>query len=249
MAEALGQHEAERTRTEATLQRLSRSLLEALESERRTIARELHDELGQSLQAIKINLQTAQRFPQEGAARLTDSIGLVDHTIQQVRALSVDLRPSLLDDLGLVAALEWYVERQAQRFGFVGRFAASPHNLRLNPTVETACFRIVQEALTNVARHAKATQVWVELRQQGEKLHLMIRDNGVGCDVSAMQERAVQGVSFGLLGMRERAELAGGTFTMQSAPARGTEIRLCFPLQSVFPMNQESRTLPSRANS
>jgi signal transduction histidine kinase len=246
MAEALAQHEAERARTEATLQRLSRSLLEAQESERRAVARELHDELGQSLQAIKINLQTAQRFPQEGAARLAESVGLVDHTIQQVRALSVDLRPSLLDDLGLVAALEWYVERQAQRLGFVGRFVAEPHALRLDPTVETACFRIVQEALTNVARHAKATRVWVDLRQQGEELHLVIRDDGVGCDVRAMQERAIQGASFGLLGMRERAELAGGTFTMHSAPAQGTEIRLCFPLRSVVPTNPEAPALAPR---
>ena len=242
MADALAQHEAERTRTEAALQRLSRSLLEAQESERRAIARELHDELGQSLQAMKINLQTAQRFPQESAARLAESIELVDHTIQQVRALSVDLRPSLLDDLGLVAALEWYVERQAQRFGFVGHFVAKPHDLRLNSTVETACFRIVQEALTNVARHAKATQVWVELQQQGEELHLVIRDDGVGFDVRAMQERAIQGASFGLLGMRERAELTGGTFTMHSAPAQGTEIRLCFPLHSVLLMDQAPHT-------
>jgi len=249
MAEALAQHEAERARTEATLQRLSRSLLEAQESERRAVARELHDELGQSLQAIKINLQTAQRFPQEGAARLAESIGLVDHTIQQVRALSVDLRPSLLDDLGLVAALEWYVDRQAQRFGFVGRFVATPHDLRLNPTVETACFRIVQEALTNVARHAQATHVRIDLRRQDEELHLVIRDDGVGCDARAMQEQAVQGASFGLLGMRERAELAGGTFTMRSAPAQGTEIQLRFPLRSILLMNQESLALSSQATS
>ena len=247
MAEALAQHEAERIRTEATLQRLSRSLLEAQESERRAIARELHDELGQSLQAIKINLQTAQRFPQEGAARIAESIGVVDHTIQQVRTLSVNLRPSLLDDLGLVAALEWYVERQAQQVGFVGHVTAEPRDLRLNPTVEIACFRIVQEALTNVARHAQASQVWVELQQQGEELQLVIRDDGVGCDVRVVQESAVQGNSFGLLGMRERTELAGGTFTMHSAPAQGTEIRLRFPLRSVLMKHEEPLALAPHA--
>jgi signal transduction histidine kinase len=242
MAEALEQHEAERSQTEATLQRLSRNLLEAQENERRAIARELHDELGQSLQAIKINVQTAQRFPQENAARLIDTIGLVDHTIQQVRALSVDLRPSLLDDLGLVVALEWYVQRQAQRFGFDGQFVATPSDLRLNPTVETTCFRIVQEALTNVARHAKAKHVWVNLQQQAEELQLEIRDDGVGGDVSAMQARALQGNSFGLLGMRERAELAGGTFTIKSAPAQGTKIHLSFPWQSVVLSASEPTT-------
>ena len=234
MAESLAQHEAERAQTEAALQRLSRSLLEAQETERRAIARELHDELGQSLQAIKINLQTAQRFPQEGPARLAECVDLVNHTIQQVRTLSVDLRPSVLDDLGLVAALEWYVERQAQQVGFVGRFVATPRDLRLNPTVETACFRVVQEALTNIARHAKARHVWVELRQQGEEVNLSIRDDGIGFDVRTAETRAVQGGSFGLLGMRERAELAGGTLTMQSTPTRGTEIRLRFPLHSVL---------------
>lgn len=247
MAEALAQHEAERTRTEATLQRLSRSLLEAQESERRTIARELHDELGQSLQAIKINVQTAIRLPQQSAARLAESIGLLDLTIQQVRTLSVDLRPSLLDDLGLVAALEWYVERQAQRVGFVGRFAAEPRELRLNPTVETACFRIVQEALTNVARHANAQHVWVELRQQGEEVRLTIRDDGTGFDVRTAQERAVQGGSFGLLGMRERAELAGGVLAMQSTPTQGTEISVRFSRHSALMMNQDTLDLPVKA--
>jgi len=240
MAESLAQHEAERAQTEAALQRLSRSLLEAQETERRAIARELHDELGQSLQAIKINLQTAQRFPQEGPARLAECVDLVNHTIQQVRTLSVDLRPSVLDDLGLVAALEWYVERQAQQVGFVGRFVATPRDLRLNPTVETACFRVVQEALTNIARHAKARHVWVELRQQGEEVNLSIRDDGIGFDVRTAETRAVQGGSFGLLGMRERAELAGGTLTMQSTPTQGTEIRLRFPLHSVLIVNSNS---------
>jgi signal transduction histidine kinase len=235
MAEALGQREAERKRSEVTLQVLSRRLLEAQESERRAIARELHDELGQSLQAIKINVQTAQRFPQEGPARLVDSIELIDRTIQQVRTLSVDLRPSLLDDLGLVAALEWYIDRQAQRVGFDGQFVATPPDLRLDPTVEIVCFRVVQEALTNVARHARARQVRVALEKQGEELQLVIRDDGVGFDVRAAQERVIQGASFGLLGMRERVELAGGGFEINSTPTQGTEVRVRFPLR-VFPL-------------
>ena len=247
MAESLAQHEAERTQTEATLQRLSRSLLEAQESERRVIARELHDELGQSLQAIKINVQTAQRQPQQSAERLADSIGLLDHAIQQVRTLSVDLRPSLLDDLGLVAALEWYVDRQAQRVGFVGRFVAEPHELRLNPTVETTCFRIVQEALTNVARHAKAQHVWVELRQHEEEVRLTIRDDGAGFDVRAAHDRAVHGGSFGLLGMRERAELAGGVLTIQSTPTQGTEICLRFGREASMVMPEDVLDSPVKA--
>jgi signal transduction histidine kinase len=237
MAETLNQREVERTRAEETLQVLSRKLLDAQENERRAIARELHDELGQALQALKINLQTARRFPQESEHCLQDSIGIVDRTLQQVRNLSVDLRPSLLDDLGLVAALEWYVERQAQRVGFVGRFVADPPEFRANPTIETVCFRVVQEALTNIARHAQAQQVWVELRQHGGEVDLFVRDDGVGFDVRTAQEQAAQGASFGLLGMRERVELAGGHIEISSTPAHGTEVRVRFSLRSAPRVN------------
>jgi signal transduction histidine kinase len=233
MATALEQREAEHQRAEDVLQHLSRQLLEAQESERRAIARELHDELGQALQAIKINLQTARRFPQEGTQRLDDSIGIVDRTLQQVRNLSLDLRPALLDDLGLVAAVEWYVERQAQRVGFAWHIAADPLESRPHPTVETACFRVVQEALTNITRHARAQQVWVELQEHEAELLLVIRDDGVGFDVRAAQERAMHGASFGLLGIQERVELAGGHIEITSAPAHGTEIRARLPLNPV----------------
>jgi signal transduction histidine kinase len=229
MAEALEHRERERRQTEDALQRLSRRLLEAQENERRAIARELHDELGQALQALKINLQTAQRFPKESAQRLADSIGIVDHTLQQVRNLSLDLRPSLLDDLGLVAALEWYVERQQQRTGIASHFTAAPPDLHAEPMVETACFRVAQEALTNVIRHAQAQNVWVELRQQGTELHLVVRDDGAGFDVRAARVRAAQGGSFGLLGMQERVELAGGRLDITATPGRGTEIYIRFP--------------------
>jgi signal transduction histidine kinase len=234
MAEALENREVERQHTEQTLQHLSRRILEAQEGERRAIARELHDELGQALQALKINLQTAQRAPQIISQRLEESIGIVDRTLQQVRNLSLDLRPSLLDDLGLIAALEWYIERHTQRTGILGHFAANPPDLRLPSTLETACFRVTQEALTNVARYAQARNVWIELSQQGARLQLRIRDDGVGFDSQTAQARAAQGTSFGLLGMRERVELVGGHFEVMSAPGRGAEIRANFPLGSAF---------------
>ena len=221
---------------------MSRQLLDAQEGERRAIARELHDELGQALQAIKINLQTAQRFPQNSGQRLQESIGIVDQTLQQVRNLSLDLRPSLLDDLGLVAALEWYVDRQAQRVGFVGHFTATPHDLRVDPALETVCFRVVQEALTNVARHAHAQQVWVEVERSKTTLSLRVRDDGVGFDVPTARERATRGASFGMLGMRERVELIGGSLETTSAPTRGTEIRVRFPLSTLNGMNNQPIT-------
>jgi signal transduction histidine kinase len=232
MAEALEQREAERKRTEEALQILSRRLLEAQENERRHLARELHDEIGQALTAVKINLQAAQRTPDALVAYLEDSISIVDRTLQQVRNLSLDLRPALLDDLGLVVALRWYVDRQAQRVGFTAQFAADPSETRPRPDIETACFRVAQEALTNVVRHAQAQHVRVELRQRDAELHLLIRDDGKGFDVRAAQERAAQGASTGLLGMQERVWLVGGQIDIKSAPAWGTEIRVRFPLQN-----------------
>jgi signal transduction histidine kinase len=232
MAAALEHREAEHKRAEETLQILSRQLLEAQESERRHLARELHDEIGQALTAMKINLQAAQRTPDTLAAYLEDSISLADRTLQQVRNLSLDLRPALLDDLGLVAALRWYVDRQAQRAGFTAHFAADPLESRPRPDIETACFRVAQEALTNVMRHAQAQQVRVELHQRAAGLHLLIRDDGKGFDVRAAQERAAQGMSAGLLGMQERVWLVGGQIDIESTPARGTEIRARFPLPS-----------------
>jgi len=232
MAEALEQRAAERQQAEEALQILSRQLLEAQENERRHLARELHDEIGQALTAVKINLQAAQRTPEALVSYLEDSISIVDRTVQQVRTLSLDLRPALLDDLGLIVALRWYVDRQAQRSGFAAQFVADLLETRPRPDIETACFRVAQEALTNVARHARAQQVRVELRQRDTELHLLIRDDGKGFDVRTAQERAAQGASMGLLGMQERVWLVGGQIAIESAPAGGTEIRVRFPLQN-----------------
>jgi signal transduction histidine kinase len=230
MAEALERRAAAHQHAEETLQVLSRQLLEAQENERRHIARELHDEIGQALTAVKINLQAAQRTPAALDAYLEDSTSIVDRTLQQVRTLSLDLRPALLDDLGLGAALRWYVDRQAQRAGFTVQFVIDPLEPRPRPELETACFRVAQEALTNVLRHAQAQHVRVELRQSGTELHLLIRDDGTGFDVHAAQQRAEQGASLGLLGMQERVWLVGGQIEIASAAAQGTEIRVRFPL-------------------
>lgn len=219
-------------RTTARLQQLSRRLLEVQEAERRHIARELHDEVGQALTATKINLQALQRFPDQTnlAQRLEDSVKLVDGVLQQVRHLSLDLRPSMLDDLGLAAALRWYVEQQARRSGLQAQFHADSMEERLDATLETACFRVAQEALTNTVRHARAKSISVELRALGVELHLVVRDDGVGFDAAVVRERVRRAVSFGLLGMEERVSLAGGRFVCSSAAGEGTEIRAVFPL-------------------
>jgi signal transduction histidine kinase len=215
----------------ARAQRLSQQLLEAQEAERRRLARELHDEIGQALTAVKINLQGLER---SGAAatgpRLEESIAIVDRALQQVRNLSLDLRPSLLDDLGLVAALRWYADRQAQRAGLAVEFVADPPGIRATSELETACFRVAQEALTNIVRHAQARSVHVELRQQDPELRLLIRDDGVGFDVAAARQRALRGGSLGILGMQERVGLLRGRLDIRSTPQRGTEIHVRLPL-------------------
>ena len=213
-------------------QLLSQQLMEAQEVERRHLARELHDEIGQALTAVKLNLQGVQRAAGDASAlpRLDESLAIVDRALQQVRNLSLDLRPSLLDDLGLVAALRWYVDRVAQRAGFAAEFAADPPGIRAPANLETACFRVAQEALTNVVRHAKARRVRVELREGDGELHLRIRDDGAGFEVAAARQRAVRGGSLGLLGMQERVLLIRGRIDIQSAPGQGTEIRASLPL-------------------
>ena len=143
----------------------------------------------------------------ETESYLSETVASVEHALEQVRNLSLDLRPSLLDDLGLVAALRWYVARQTRLAGFVLHFSADDLGGRLTPALETACFRVAQEALTNVVRHAQAHEVWVALHCQDE-LCLTIRDDGVGFNVAAAQARAAHGGSFGLLGMRERVALS-----------------------------------------
>jgi PAS domain S-box-containing protein len=227
------------------LQRLSHRLIEVQEAERRTIAGELHDEIGQALTIVKMNLQAVQRLGgnHETESYLSETVASVEHALEQVRNLSLDLRPSLLDDLGLVAALRWYVARQTRLAGFVLHFSSDELGGRLTPALETACFRVAQEALTNVVRHAQAHEVWVALHCQSE-LCLTIRDDGVGFHVAAAQARAAHGGSFGLLGMRERVGIVGGRLTISSSPGHGTHIHACFALQRQPLMHDDEQGIP-----
>jgi signal transduction histidine kinase len=214
------------------LRALSHQILEIQENERRHIARELHDEIGQSLTAVKINLETILRLPNTSPVEphVAESIAIVERVLQQVRAISLDLRPSMLDDLGLESALRWYVGRQATRAGLTAEFSADLIDVPIPPEVGTACFRVVQEALTNIARHAQARNVSLELRQRGSSLRLTISDDGIGFDPHEAQARAAHGASLGLVGMQERVLLAGGELTIEAAHGRGTTIRARFPM-------------------
>lgn len=216
------------------LQGLSHRLIEVQETERRAIAGELHDEIGQALTLVKMNLQALQDAQTDSttAVALFESVGIVEQALQQVRDLSLDLRPSLLDDLGLIAALRWYGARQARHAGVSFHFTGRLPDERLPAMLETTCFRVAQEALTNVVRHAQAQHVWVDVLLQDETLQLTIRDDGVGFDPHIAHIRARYGNSFGLLGMRERVAIAGGTISMISRPGQGTTVIACFALQA-----------------
>jgi signal transduction histidine kinase len=233
MAQALEQRELERQRATHKLHALSQRLVEVQETERRHIARELHDEIGQSLTAAELNLQAALRAPGTAALerRLEESIQAVERVLEQVHDLSLNLRPSMLDDLGLEPALRWFTHRQASLTGMKAEFRAEPLDGRLDSIIETECFRVAQEALTNIVRHAKARAVLVELRRNNGHLHLSVRDDGVGFDVSALRSEAVMGASLGLLSMEERTALAGGGIELKSRPGEGTEVHAWFPLR------------------
>ena len=214
------------------LQVLSRRLVEAQESERRHLARELHDELGQTLTVAQLNLQSLLQAGNCGdVPRLQASLEAVECVLEQVHDLALNLRPSILDDLGLEPALTWLTNRQSELGGFKCEFNTEELPSRLDSLLETECYRIVQESLTNVMRHARANAVTVDLRRDGEQLCLRIRDNGIGFDVPVTREKAVLGTSLGLLSMEERAALAGGHFKVNSSPGQGTEVHACFPLK------------------
>ncbi len=214
-----------RTLAETERDELAQRLLEAEESERRAIARDLHDEIGQSLTALKLSLQLAARA-QDRAERLTDGVGIVDQILRQVRDLSLSLHSTALDDLGLECALRGHAEQETQRAGLALDVEMDKLPESLPHSVEIACFRITQEALTNVIRHARASRVLLRLRHTALGLELLVRDDGIGM---AEPER-VGSNSVGLAGMRERARLLGGAVRLAPAPGAGTDVVAILPL-------------------
>jgi PAS domain S-box-containing protein len=215
------------------LQALSCRVVEAQETERRNIARELHDEIGQTLTVMQLNLQAMLQSPEADGLtpRLEEILTAVERVLAQVRDISLDLRPSILDHLGLEPALRWYTFRQAALVELIVQFHSDGLEQRLDPVIETGCFRVAQEALTNVTRHARARTVTVDLHAINGQLNLRVRDDGVGFDVASVRERAVRGASLGLLSMEERAALAGGGLEFTSTPGQGTEVQAWFPLR------------------
>jgi len=182
-----------------------------------------------------MNLQTMQRVADMSAVQnsLLDSFGILDTLLARVRDLSLDLRPSLLDHLGVVPAIRWYAIRQAERAGLQVHVEADSLPEDLPPDMAVVCFRIVQEAVTNVLRHAKATQLDVVLRTTDSGFDLIVKDNGVGFRASESMTEVEGRWAIGLVGMRERARALQGHIKIHSAPGRGTEVFAHIPWRQV----------------
>ncbi len=232
-AEALRQvTEAEFDRLRQQIIAVPRQLLEAQEIERRRIARELHDEIGQLLTGLKLTLDMVRHDPAAAESItgcLSHAQSLVDELLSRVREMSLELRPAMLDNLGLLPALLWHFERLATLAQLQVEFKhIGIEQRRFPPEIETTAYRIVQEALTNVSRHAQVSKATVRIWAMTDVLGLEIEDLGIGCEVAAVLEAPY---STGISAMRERAFLMGGQFTLESAPGQGTRIQVELPLQ------------------
>lgn len=208
--------------------RISRQLVMVQESERRAIARELHDEIGQVLTGLKLTLEATPRLPGgERPAELQTGLGLVQDLIAQVEGISLDLRPAMLDDLGLLPALHWHCRRYTALTGIHIQIEHTGVSGRFLPVIEIAAYRIVQEALTNVARHAGVDSVTVRLWANREILGIQIADGGKGFDIDSV---LADPTTSGLAGMKERATLLDGHLTIETGPGAGTSVTVDLPL-------------------
>lgn len=212
---------------------LSARVLTIQEEERRHISRDLHDDIGQSMAALKFALhRLAPMVSAEGKAGMADCIGMADATLERVRQLAHDMHPPQLDELGLEAALRGLVEaqREATGLGIKCHFNGMLGR-RFAPAMESACYRITQEALGNATRHAEASSILVAVEASAQALTLMIRDDGRGFDARAVTGTA-RASSLGLISMEERSKLAGGRLTVTSAPGQGTIVRATFAVRA-----------------
>lgn len=229
------QAERELTESRAQLRQLSISLQRAREDDRAHFARELHDQLGQNLTALRIDFNSlANTMPSAEPAtlaRLAAIDQLIDSMVDTTRQICDELRPGMLDDLGFEAAISSYVKNFTQRFGVPCDLLLDRETYDLDESQSTMLFRIVQEALTNIARHARASHAMVALQDRGGELLLTIADDGCGLSTALEGERK----TYGLLGMRERVDMLGGQLAIDSAPGRGTHIEVIIPHRAAAP--------------
>jgi len=208
-------------------------VITAQEDERKRIARELHDETAQSLAALAMGIEAAgEAIRSGGHPRLDEVKAIATRTLEDVHRLIFDLRPSVLDDLGLLSAIEWYADRSLRKRGVSVRCEFDELETRLSPEVETALFRICQEAMSNVARHAQATAVLIEVGADAREIRISVEDDGRGFDPDA-PITGEQRKHWGIMGIRERAEILGGSAKVESAVGKGTRVEVRIPLSTM----------------
>jgi signal transduction histidine kinase len=216
------------SRHQRVLEALTLQLVTAQEAERKRLAREIHDEVGQSLSAVKMSLglllEDVRSLDSSVQARVSTALHAIGDTLREVRRISSDLRPVALDTLGLDAALHGHVDRFMTLTGLVVEFYVEGRSRSLEPAVSLLLYRVAQEALTNVARHSGATRVWVGLRYRKALVELTITDDGCGFDAEAVMESGWKSGHFGLVGMRERVRQLGGIFVVSAAPEAGARL-------------------------
>jgi signal transduction histidine kinase len=222
----------------AGLRQLTGRLESAKEEERIRLSRELHDEFGQTLTAAKISLQMLRQAAADPVVelRLAESVGMVDRMIQQARNIALGLRPPLLDEAGLVPALDHYLKSLGGRCGIGIDFDASPAAAGIPAGLNTTVFRVVQESISNALRHARANAIRVALQVEPGVMHLAIEDDGIGFNPGAVNQRVKRGEHLGLLGMTERVRNAGGTITLDSRPGAGSRIGVRIPFARPAPV-------------
>jgi two-component system sensor histidine kinase UhpB len=225
------------------LRALSERAINASEEERKRIARNLHDDTGQALSTLIINLEHIESsLPPESAdlrARLAASREITIRTLEDLRKLVYGLRPTMLDDLGLLPAIRWYARSSLEDAGVQVRIEEGESVGRLDPHLETALFRIAQEAVNNIVRHAQAATVRIALCREGDEVCLRVEDDGRGFDVRRISEQALPQRRLGLLGMRERVDLVGGRMRLESTPGRGTRIEVRVPPAGIGEVRHE----------
>jgi signal transduction histidine kinase len=217
-------------RSQQELRGLSKAANEALEAERRRTARELHDELGQSLTALKMDLESLRSALPPGQPELGERAqamhALLDGTIAATRRIAADLRPLMLDDLGLAAALDWLTHNFSNHTGIATDLVIDDSVAQVPEPIASALYRITQESLTNVAKYAQATTAEIRLERDGDWVQLLVRDNGRGIEAADQDKRG----TFGLLGIRERVSLLGGDVAIKGERGQGSEVRARIPL-------------------
>ena len=229
------QMERELEQSQEYLRELSRKSIEALENDRRTTAKELHDSIGASLAAIKFRLEgiveeIAQK-PQKAADSLDETISYLQAAIKETKQISANLRPTMLDDLGLLSTITWYLRQFTEQFSHIQLIPQIEiRDEDIPDTLKIVIYRVLQESLHNAAKHSEATEIYIGLKSDADRIVLEVADNGCGFDVQKTLSRQDPLSGFGLASMRERAEIVGGSLAINSSPGKGTCISMILPL-------------------